>query len=248
MKVETKIIQIVILFSVVLVASCGEPGNLKLFDGESLEGWEGPEIAFRVEDGAIVGGNLEKPLANSYYLCTEQKYDHFELTISAKIKSDGPKGNGGISFRAERLPNSNKVAGYQADMGHSPPQAVQKFSGVTPSDMNNPFSLWGSLIDEARPDSSRYPHPKIGHVVILGVANEAMIKEIARPDDWNEIKIKANGLEIEIMINGISTVKFTEKGEVSQSGCICLQAHAGESYEVLYKDISLTNLNKYKIQ
>jgi hypothetical protein len=236
LKVETNIIQIGILFSVLLFVSCGEPGNLKLFNGESLEGWKGSEIAFRVEDGAIVGGNLEKPLANSYYLCTEQKYDNFELTITAKIKSNGPKGNGGVSFRAERLPNSNKVAGYQADMGHSPPQAVQKFSGVTPSDMNNPFSLWGSLIDEFRPDSSRYP---IGHVVILGVANEAMIKEIVRPDDWNEIKIKANGLEIEIMINGISTVKFTEKEEVPQTGCICLQAHAGEPYEVLYKDISL---------
>ncbi len=242
MKLQTNIIQIGILFSVVLFVSCGERGNLKLFNGESLEGWEGSEIAFRVEDGAIVGGNLEKPLANSYYLCTVQKYDHFELTISAKIKSNGPKGNGGISFRAERLPNSNKVAGYQADMGHSPPQAVQKFSGVAPSDMNNPFSLWGSLIDESRPDSSRYPHPKIGHVAILGIANEAMIKEIVRPDDWNEIQIKANGLAIEIMINGISTLKFTEKGEVPQTGCICLQAHKGGPYEVLYKDISLEQL------
>ena len=243
MNVEKNSFQVGILFLVVLFTSCGEPDNIKLFDGESLQGWEGPEIAFRVEDEAIVGGNLEKQLAESYYLCTEQKYDHFELTLTAKIKSNGPKGNGGVSFRVERLPNSNKVAGYQADMGHSPPQAVQKFSGITPSDMNNPFSLWGSLIDESRPDSSRYSHPKIGHVIILDVANESTIKEIVRPDDWNEVQIKANGLEIEIMINGISTVKFTEKGEVPQTGRICLQAHAGGPFEVLYKDIFITNLD-----
>jgi hypothetical protein len=34
--------------------------------------------------------------------------------------------------------------------------------------------------------------------------------------DWNEIKI-----------NGVSTAKYTKKGDVPLSGSICLQAHSG---------------------
>jgi hypothetical protein len=42
----------------------------RLFDGKSLSGWEGPEAVWRVVDGAIVGGTLDRPIRQSDYLCT----------------------------------------------------------------------------------------------------------------------------------------------------------------------------------
>ena len=47
------------LFFLLLFISCGKPNKLKLFNGESLEGWEGSNTIFRVEKGAIVGAILK---------------------------------------------------------------------------------------------------------------------------------------------------------------------------------------------
>jgi len=231
-------------FSIVLFMSCGTPGELKLFNGESLEGWEGSNTVFRVEKGAIVGGNLKKPIDKSYYLCTEQKYENFNLKLSAKFVTKDLNTNGGISFRAKRVPNSNEVMGYQADIGYLNTDAITQFSDFTPADTTGLYPLWGSLVDENRPNTSRYPRPDIFPVIIFKVANKELIEEIIDPFDWNEINIKAYGPDIEIKINGVSTAKFTEKGDVPSNGCICLQTHAGEPYEVWYKDIVLNQLEQ----
>ena len=45
------------------------------------------------------------------------------------------------------------------------------------------------------------------------------------------------------MFNGVSTAKYTEKGNVATSGCICLQAHSGEPYEIWYKNITINQLD-----
>ena len=74
---------------IVLFISCGKSDELKLFNGESLEGWEGSDTYFQSGGGAIVGGSLKKPIDKSYYLCTKQKYENFELKLAAKfITSD----------------------------------------------------------------------------------------------------------------------------------------------------------------
>ena len=67
------------------------PDEIRLFNGESFEGWEGPNTVFRAEQGAIVGGTLEVPLDQTGYLCTEETYDNFNLKLSAKFVTHGAK-------------------------------------------------------------------------------------------------------------------------------------------------------------
>jgi hypothetical protein len=222
--------------------SCSKSHELKLFNGESLEGWDGSNTVFRVEEGAIVGGNLIEPLNKSYYLCTKQKFENFELKLSAKFISRDSSINGGISFRAERVTNSNEVMGYQADIGYIDAAAITIFSDFMPEDTTGLYPLWGSLVDENRANSSRYPRPDIFPAIIYKVADKQLIEEIINPFDWNEIHIKANGPDIEIKINGVTTAKFTEKGNVPLNGCIGLQAHSGGPYEIWYKNIRLKQL------
>ena len=229
-------------FSIVLFISCGSSDEIKLFNGESLEGWEGSNTVFRVEKGAIIGGNLEKPIDKSYYLCTEQKYENFELKLSAKFITNDINTNGGISFRAKRVPNSNEVMGYQADIGYIDASAVPQFSDFTPKDTTGLYPLWGSLVDENRPDTTRYPRPDIFPVIIYKVADKELIEEIIDPLEWNEINMTANGPDIEIKINGVTTAKYTEQDDVPTSGYICLQAHSGGPYEIWYKNIVLNQL------
>ena len=100
---------------------------VRLFDGESFAGWEGDLTKFRIEEDAIVGGNLRDSLAHNYFLCTEERYDHFELRL--KVKLTGEDANAGIQLRTERIPDNTEVSGYQADMGQH---------------------YWGCLYDESR--------------------------------------------------------------------------------------------------
>jgi hypothetical protein len=98
-----------------------------LFDGKSLDGWEGNRAAFRVQDNAIVGGSLKAPVPRNEYLCSVLPYDNFEMRLKFKLLGDNV--NAGVQFRSERVPNSNEMIGYQADMGQT---------------------YWGCLYDERR--------------------------------------------------------------------------------------------------
>jgi len=85
-----------------------------LFDGKTLDGWEGDPTCFRIEDGAIVGGQLGQPIARSAYLCTTKPVGDFELT--AQVRTLGNGTNGGLQFWGARVPGSHDMSGLQADV------------------------------------------------------------------------------------------------------------------------------------
>ena len=47
-----------------------EEGFAPLFDGKTFAGWEGNLELFRIEDGAVVGGNLRDEIPRNEFLCT----------------------------------------------------------------------------------------------------------------------------------------------------------------------------------
>jgi hypothetical protein len=236
---------ILIVISLVFIGtSCTDQKTIELFDGETLEGWEGAKDVFRVENGCIIGGSLENGLEESYYLCTTEEYSDFELSLSVKLIHENLNGNSGISFRAKRIPGSNMLASYQADIGYINPSIVAYFSDeYKPLDTISPYSLWGGLLDEGRAESSRYLHPETFPVAVLKLPGRELINSIVKPYDWNEIQIRALGKEIEIKINGSTTIKFTETSDLPTKGSIGLQAHDGDPYEVHFKNITIKRLS-----
>ena len=106
---------------------CLTANPVPLFDGKSFKGWEGPLQSFRIENGAIVGGNLNAPIPKNQFLSTKRRYGDFELRLRFKLV--GEKANAGVQIRTERIPNHHEVIGYQADMGGK---------------------YWGALYDESR--------------------------------------------------------------------------------------------------
>ena len=107
-----------------------KPRPVALFDGKTLDGWEGDtEKTWRVEDGAIAGGSLDKEVPRNEFLCTKKSYGDFELKVKFKLLGDRAKANGGVQFRTKRIPNDHEVIGYQADIGQQ---------------------YWGALYDESR--------------------------------------------------------------------------------------------------
>lgn len=100
---------------------------VRLFDGKSLKGWDGPQNVFHVENDEIVGGQLDVPIKQNEFLTTATTFDNFELRLQFKLV--GKLTNAGVQFRSARLSGSNEVCGYQADLGNG---------------------YWGCLYDESR--------------------------------------------------------------------------------------------------
>lgn len=104
-----------------------EKAFVAVFDGKTLEGWEGDRNTFRVEDGAIVGGSLKAPVPRNEFLCLKREYRDFELRLQFKLLGEGA--NAGVQIRSRRIPNHHEMIGYQADLGDG---------------------WWGCLYDESR--------------------------------------------------------------------------------------------------
>ena len=100
---------------------------ISLFDGHSFNGWQGNQDFFRIENGAIVAGNLNEKIPRNEFLCTDKDYSNFELRLKCKISAKDA--NAGIQIRSRRVANSHEMWGYQADMGQN---------------------YWGNLYDESR--------------------------------------------------------------------------------------------------
>lgn len=180
-----------------------------LFDGKSLDGWEGNKKMFRVEDGAIVAGTLKERIPHNEFLCTTDEFENFELRLKVKVKGEGV--NAGIQFRTKRIPNHHEVSGYQADVG---------------------AGWWGKLYDESRRNR-----------VLAGI-DEQEVAKVLKPDDWNEYVIRCEGPRVQLWLNGLQTVDYTEKEEgIARSGVIAVQIHGGPPSEAWYKDISIRLLS-----
>ncbi|CAN5442777.1 hypothetical protein BH23VER1_BH23VER1_34990 [soil metagenome] len=90
----------------------GEP--VELFDGKSLAGWESVGTAeWRVEDGAIVGGQDGDP-SKSGLLMTGRTFQDFELELEFMIDEHG-KYNSGVYLR--HVPGERSRRGYQVNIG-----------------------------------------------------------------------------------------------------------------------------------
>jgi hypothetical protein len=109
------------------LAFAADEGFQPLFDGKSFDGWQGNRQAFRIEDGALVGGSLKENVARNEFLTTAKEYADFELRLKFKLLGKGA--NAGVQIRSERIPNHHEMKGYQADLGDG---------------------WWGCLYDESR--------------------------------------------------------------------------------------------------
>jgi len=198
-----------ILLLLINAVSAGE--KISLFDGKSLKGWEirkGEEAWWKVEDGAIVGGSLEKNIPHNTFITPAKRFANFDLTL--KVKVEGASPNAGIQVRSERVPDHHEMIGYQADVGPG---------------------WWGKLYDESRRRK------------VIGNWLKPEVAKAVKADAWNEYRIRCVGTQIQLFINGVQTVDYTEKdAKIPLEGLIALQAHGGKPFVVRYKDIVIEEL------
>ena len=193
------------------IATALDAAAAPLFDGRTFAGWEGDTTTvWRIDDGMIVGGALDRRQEKNDFLCTTKRYGNFDLRL--KIKLAGTEGfvNSGIQFRSERIPNSHELIGYQADFGHG---------------------FDGALYDESRRNK------------ILAQPSADVLKQVSRPGEWHDYRIRAEGPRVRLWVNGIQTVDYTEtEPGLPATGVIALQIHGNAVSEVRFKDIEIDEL------
>jgi hypothetical protein len=92
---------------------------------------------------------------------------------------------------------------------------------------------WGALYDESRRNK-----------VLLG-PDQAKMKTVVRSGEWNDYVIRAEGTRIQLWINGVQTVDYTEAdAQIDTTGVIAVQIHSGPPSEAWYKDITIVDLTK----
>ena len=187
-----------------------EKGFEWIFDGKTFHGWEGNLNWFRIEDGAIIAGDLKKAVPNNEFLCTTKSYGDFELRLQARLMGTDYR-NAGIQFRSKRIEDHHEVIGYQCDMG-----------------VMRENNIWGWLYDESRRNK------------FLVEAPQKPVVEHFRKDDWNDVVIHCQGSKIKVAINGIKTVEYVEKeAGIARAGIIGLQVHGGPAQEASYRRIRI---------
>ena len=92
---------------------------------------------------------------------------------------------------------------------------------------------WGALYDESRRKK------------MLAKPDPAKVKEAVKVNEWNEYVIRAVGNRIQLWLNGVLTVDYTEEDpKIETTGIIGLQIHGGPPSEAWYKDITIIDLSK----
>jgi hypothetical protein len=114
---------LVIALALCAVSAGAEKGFKPLFNGKTLDGWDGDPQLWKVQNGVIVGSTEGVTLKGNTFLISKQSYRDFVLKLEVKLRNH----NSGVQFRSQALPNW-VVAGYQADMAEG--------------------NYWGSIYDE----------------------------------------------------------------------------------------------------
>lgn len=189
-----------------------EPGFRWLFDGKTLDGWEGKEKWFRIEEGAIVAGSLKEKIPNNEFLCTKEKYGDFELRLQMRLKGEG--NNAGVQFRSARVPNHHEVSGYQCDAGAAFGRSV-----------------WGALYDESRRNKmlAEGPADQVGNWTKQGDWNDLRIR-----CQGDRIQLWLNG-------HPTVDYREMDQ-EIPRTGIIGLQIHSGPPTEAWYRAIRILPL------
>jgi len=198
----------------------GKTETVKLFDGKSLDGWEGYTDLWSVKDGVIVAKNTE-PLKYSTYLLTKGKYTDFRLTFAAKLAKS--EMHSGVAFWGEVYP---KADGKVQDPKKDRSEHTYKGHLVMFPSGYGLYDLFGrNLIKEVDPEPAR---------------------KVGKQHDWNDIEILAQGNRIRVAVNGTAVVDWRDpQPDRIKEAPIGLQLHSNkEPQEVQFKGLVLETFPK----
>ncbi|MBQ9873869.1 MAG: DUF1080 domain-containing protein [Thermoguttaceae bacterium] len=200
-------------------------GFVSLFDGKTLDGWEGDPQFWSVENGCVTGRSSEehKVPYSTFLVWKGKPVGDFTLLADFYI---APGGNSGIEYRAWKDESrDNGLNGYQAD--------------ICPGDIMG--ILYGEALGEIiawRGESAKFDADGNKTIKRFGDAQE--IAKSIKMDSWNTYRVEARGNRFEEYINDVKTSELVdERPNAPKEGIFGLQIHPGPPSFFQYKNIFL---------
>jgi hypothetical protein len=194
----------------------GKSETIRLFDGKTINGWEGYDDLWSVQDGVIVAKNKD-PLKFSTYLLTKDKYTDFRLTFAAKLVQS--EMHSGVCFWGVVKPDVSKDPDKERSKYTYAGHLVMFPSGWGMYDL---FGRNGLPVDGG-------PAKKVG-----------------KQHDWNDIEILAQGNRVRVAVNGAAVVDWRDpEPDRIKAGPIGLQLHSNTvPEEIHFKGLVLETFPK----
>jgi hypothetical protein len=185
-----------------------------LFDGKSFDGWEGDTE----KTWRIVDGSIVGGSLTQQVQRNEflaTKQRYKDFELTLKFKLIGKEGFVNSGVQIRSV----RIA--------EPPNEMSGYQ----ADMGDP-EWWGCLYDESRRNK------------VLAKSDMTKLAPTLKKDDWNTYRIRCTGSRIQLWINDVPAVDYSEPDEkiAAQDGHIALQIHGGAKAEVWFKEIMIEAL------
>jgi hypothetical protein len=214
------------------VATNDETGFELIFDGKTLQGWEGDTNYWRVENGCMVGEITPDKLLkqNSFIIWRGGETRDFELKVEYRISA---RGNSGINYRSTIATNGPwAMRGYQADI-----DGQNRYTGLNYEERGRTFlALRGQM--------TRLEEGKLPQIVAsLGTTNDLL--SAIKNEDWNDYHLIVRGNGMVHILNGrlMSVVIDDDTKNRRFDGLLGVQVHTGPPMKVEYRNFRLKNLS-----
>jgi hypothetical protein len=199
---------------------------VQIFDGQTLENWDGDPKFWRVEDGMIVGQSTpdNRVEYNTFLIWRGGALKDFELKLEVRLTD----GNSGIQYRSrENEERPWSVGGYQADF-----DANNQYSGMLYGEQGGGFLA---------PRGSFLRRTSEGQRQIASLGDAEELATVFKPGEFNQFHIVAKGNTLLHFVNGRLLAGLIDEdesgGAYATEGILALQMHTGPPMKLEVRNI-----------
>jgi hypothetical protein len=182
-------------------------GFVSLFDGKSLDGWDGMPGVWSAVDGAIVGvSTKDQNAGNTFLVYHGAEAKDFDLKLEIKVEWGG---GSGVQYRSSTGIPEGRVAGKgeppldprwvmigpQADFWYPVNDRAKQYSGQLYSqNTHRGIIVWRGQVVQTLPDRA----PRL----VGNIGDRAQLGTYVKDGEWNQYEIIARGGTILHILNG----------------------------------------------
>jgi hypothetical protein len=234
-------------------------GWTQIFDGKTLNGWDGPPDVWHVEDGSIVGvSSPEHPSGTTNIIWRGGEVGNFMLKVEMKLEGSGA--NGGIQYRSQNVPPKKRaipatltdeqkqrlqqnqslsqqhakwnLTGYQADFDYSNRYTGQLYE----QDSDRGIIAWrGQMV---------ITEPGKPHRLLASLGDPDALKAFIKAGEWNQYEIIADGHTFSHILNGhvMAVLIDTDPKYYQAKGLLAFEIEGPGNLKISHRNVWLKKL------
>ena len=232
-----------------LTAQADSAGFVLIFDGKTLNNWDGDSTYWRVENGNLVGEIVPATVLkhNSFIIWRGGEPTDFELKADFRITE---MGNSGINYRSDQLDTIPfALRGYQADI-----DGRNRYTGQNYEERKRTTLAYHGqktvVNSQPNPDQAGSLKANVKNnawqsvEITSSLGDPDSLNTLIQKEDWNSIHLIIKGNHMQHYVNNVLMSDVTDQDTINRrfSGLIGVQVHVGPPMKVEYRDIRLKEL------